>query len=147
MARLVLVCIAISMLSACAQNSIKRVQDTLDKQVEADSAYISGDCDKAIILYLELAEAMKTDTKSVLRAGNCAARSGDLYQAEQRFQEVLLRDPKNVKGWYNLSYIRAQILADTVTKMYQNTEQTSPEAQRLRELTIKVLAPFDVELD
>ena len=71
MARLIsLLCILLSLV-ACTQNSVKTVQVTLDKQVEADTYYAEAQCDKAVPLYKSLSIAMPKDTKSLLRIGNC----------------------------------------------------------------------------
>jgi tetratricopeptide (TPR) repeat protein len=134
-------------LMACTQHSVKDVQQTLDKQVQADQYYAQDDCDKALPLYLELANTMQLDTQNLLRAGNCYAKSKNYVNAEQTYQNVLLRDPSHLKAWYNLSYIRAQELADTVSNMYKNIDQTTPETEELRRLTIDVLAPFNLEIE
>jgi tetratricopeptide (TPR) repeat protein len=90
---------------------------------------------------------MEKDTQSLLRVGNCYARSQDFAQAQQAYQQALIRDNSFVKAWYNLAYVRAQLLANTVTEMYKHSEPGSPEAEKIRNLTVQVLAPFDIKLD
>lgn len=147
MARLIILfCIAVS-LSACTQNTIKNVQVTLDNQIQADTYYADGQCEKAIPLYRSLSIAMPKDTKSLLRVGNCYAKAQDYVQAQEAYQQALSRDNTFVKAWYNLAYVRAQTLASTVTEMYKYTDPTSPEAEQIRSLTLQVLAPFNINLD
>lgn len=147
MARLTLMVFLILGLSACTQNSVKKIQTTLDMQVEADNFYAEGDCEHALPLYHSLSEAMSSDTQSLLRIGNCYAKANDFAMAEQAYQQALLRDNQFVKAWYNLAYVRAQILANTVSDMYKNVGSTSVESQKIRDLTVEVLAPFKIELD
>jgi tetratricopeptide (TPR) repeat protein len=136
------------LLSACSsQANIKEVKTVLEQQFEADQFYAEKQCEQAVPLYLKLAEAMPTDSKSLLRVGNCQARAGDYRAAEQTYQQALLRDPANAKLWYNLSYVQARVLANTVSQMYENVPANSPDAERVRALTVDVLAPFDIELD
>lgn len=147
MARLIyLLCILLSLVG-CSQNSVKTVQITLDKQVEADTFYAEGQCDKAVPLYKSLSLAMPKDTKSLLRVGNCYAKAQDFTQAQEAYQQALIRDNSYVKAWYNLAYVRAQLVANTVTEMYKHIDQTSPEAEKIRNLTVQVLAPFEIKLD
>jgi tetratricopeptide (TPR) repeat protein len=147
MARLIyLLCILVSLVG-CSQNSVKDVQITLDKQIQADTYYEQQQCDKAVPLYKSLSIAMPNDTKSLLRVGNCYARAQDFTQAQEAYQQALLRDNSYVKAWYNLAYVRAQLLASTVTEMYKHTDPASPEAEKIRNLTVQVLAPFEINLD
>lgn len=146
MARLIYLFLILTSLIACTQNSVKTVQVTLDKQVEADRYYAEQQCDKAIPLYKSLSIALPKDTKSLLRIGNCYARAKDFMQAQEAYQQALIRDNSFVKAWYNLAYVRAQLLASTVTEMYKHTNPTSPEAEKIRDLTVKVLAPFDLDI-
>lgn len=147
MARLTLIVFLMLSLVACTQNSVKKIQTTLNTQVEADNFYAQGDCEQAIPLYRALSESMSSDTQSLLRIGNCYAKSNDFSRAEQAYQQALLRDNQFVKAWYNLAYVRAQILANTVSDMYKNVGSTSIESQKIRDLTVEVLAPFKIELD
>ena len=146
MARLIFILLLVG-LTACTQKSIKGVKATLDKQVEADNYYAQNNCDRALPLYQSLAETMPSDTKSLLRIGNCQARAKNFEQAEQAYQQALMRDNQFVKAWYNLAYIQARVLANTVTEMYKHVDPESPEAKKIRMLTVDVLAPFDIKLD
>lgn len=147
MARLIYLLCILTSLAGCSQNPVKNVQITLDKQIEADTYYQQQQCDKAVPLYQALAIAMPNDTKSLLRIGNCYAKSQDFANAQDAYQQALIRDNSFVKAWYNLAYVRAQLLASTVTEMYKHTDPTSPEAEKIRNLTVQVLAPFDINLD
>lgn len=147
MARLTYLLAILTLLTACNQNTIKQVQITLDKQIEADTYYAEDQCDKALPLYKALSTAMPKETKSLLRIGNCYAKSQDFVQAQAAYQQALSRDNTFVKAWYNLAYVRAQLLANTVSEMYKYTDPASSEAQKIRELTLQVLAPFSINLD
>lgn len=149
MARLILLSLLIS-LTACQGNQVKNTSDIkliLDKWVEADTFYMEGDCERALPLYQSLASSQQSDTKSLLRIGNCYAQNKEYREAEQAYKQALLRDPSYSKAWLNLSHIRAQILADTVKDMYSHTDPSSFDAEKIRALTIEVLAPFEIELD
>jgi len=147
MARLIyLLCILVNLVG-CSQHSVKSVQITLDNQIEADTYYAQNQCDKAVPLYQSLAIAMPNDTKSLLRLGNCYAKSQDYVNAQDAYQQALIRDNSFVKAWYNLAYVRAQLLASTVTEMYKHTDPASPEAEKIRNLTLQVLTPFEINLD
>jgi tetratricopeptide (TPR) repeat protein len=147
MARLIYLLCILASLVGCSQNSVKDVQITLDKQIQADTFYEQQQCDKAIPLYKSLSIAMPNDTKSLLRIGNCYAKSQDFGNAQEAYQQALIRDSSFVKAWYNLAYVRAQLLASTVTEMYKHTDPASPEAEKIRNLTVQVLAPFEINLD
>jgi tetratricopeptide (TPR) repeat protein len=147
MARLIYLLCILASLVGCSQNSVKDVQITLDKQIQADTFYEQQQCDKAIPLYKSLSIAMPNDTKSLLRIGNCYAKSQDFGNAQEAYQQALIRDNSFVKAWYNLAYVRAQLLASTVTEMYKHTDPASPEAEKIRNLTVQVLAPFEINLD
>lgn len=147
MARLITLLCILTSLVGCSHNSVKNVQITLDNQVEADTYYAKEQCDKAVALYQSLAIAMPNDTKSLLRIGNCYAKSQDYVKAQDAYQQALIRDNSFVKAWYNLAYVRAQLLANTVTEMYKHTDPTSPEAEKIRNLTVQVLEPFEINLE
>lgn len=146
MARLIYLLCIVTMLTACSPNTIKQVQVTLEQQVEADTYYAEDRCDKAVPLYKSLSIAMPKDTKTLLRIGNCYAKVQDFVQAQEAYQQALSRDNTFVKAWYNLAYVRAQLLANTVTEMYKHTDPASPEAEKIRNLTVQVLAPFSINL-
>lgn len=135
------------LLSACNHASVKKVTNLLEQQIEADNYYAQDQCDKALPLYEELSQAMLTDTKNLLRMGNCYAKKQNYSQAEQAYMSALERDSSFIKAWYNLSYIRAKILARTVSEMYKNVDPSSEDAEKIRTLTIDVLAPFNLELN
>lgn len=147
MARLIYSLCILASLVGCSQNPVKNVQITLDKQIEADTYYEQQQCDKALPLYKSLSSAMPNDTKSLLRIGNCYAKAQDFVNAQDAYQQALIRDNSFVKAWYNLAYVRAQLLASTVTEMYKHTDPGSPEAEKIRNLTVQVLAPFEIDLD
>jgi len=147
MARLIMMLCLVATTVACTQNPVKDIQATLDMQLEADRYYAQDDCVKAVPLYKSLAAAMPADTNSLLRIGNCFAKEKDYQQAEQAYQHALIRDKSFIKAWHNLSYIRAQILAETVMNMYKQVDPDSPQAEKIRKLTQQVLTPFDIKLD
>jgi len=135
------------LLSACNHTSVKKITNLLEQQIEADNYYAQDQCEKALPLYKELSQAMLTDTNSLLRMGNCYAREQNYSQAERAYILALERDPSFIKAWYNLSYIRARILARTVSEMYKNVDPSSEDAEKIRALTVDILAPFNLELD
>tara|TARA_R110002111_G_scaffold13929_28_gene38634 strand:- start:164 stop:628 length:465 start_codon:yes stop_codon:yes gene_type:complete len=147
MVRLIYLMVALLGLTACAHNGINEVQSTLAMQIEADTYYADNQCDKAVPLYQSLSIALPKETKSLLRIGNCYAREKNYTLAQDAYQQAIIRDNQFIKAWHNLTYVRAQLLANTVTEMYQHIDQSSPEADQIRALTIQVLAPFDITIE
>lgn len=147
MARVISVIFIMIFITGCSHSSVKQVQNTLDMQLQADEFYAKGACDKALPLYQSLSKAMPNDAQSLLRIGNCYAKQKQYSLAEQAYQQALVRKPKFVKAWYNLSYIRAQMLANTVSDMYKNVGENTAEADKIRALTMQVLAPFKIDIE
>ena len=147
MARLIYLFCVILSLSACVQNPVKNVEKTLAMQLEADRYYADSQCDKALPIYIKLSATMPKETKSLLRIGNCHAKAKDFVQAQAAYQQAIVRDNNFVKAWYNLAYVQAQQLASTVSKMYKHIDKNAPEAQKIRNLTVGVLAPFEIKID
>lgn len=147
MGKLVSIMWLILLLSACTQLPVKKVRNLLEQQIEADNYYAQDMCDKAVPLYKKLSESVPTNINNLLRIGNCYAKQQNYSQAEQAYITVLERAPRYTKAWYNLSYIRAKILAKTVSDMYKNVDISSPEAAKIRILTLEVLAPFNLGLE
>lgn len=147
MAKRITIILLFIALTGCFKTSVKEVKNLLEQQIEADNYYAQNQCDEALPLYKELVEALPKNTNNLVRIGNCYAKKMDYNQAEQAYMAALERDPSFVKAWYNLSYIKAKILANTVSEMHKNVEPSSPEAEKIRQLTLDVLAPFNLELD
>ncbi|OUR70960.1 hypothetical protein A9Q78_11480 [Methylophaga sp. 41_12_T18] len=147
MAKLILLVTLLSILSACSQNQTKQVQNTLKLQIEADNYYAQGNCQQALVLYRELVETVSNDSKSLLRIGNCHAKSEDYAAAELAYQQALSRDIHFSKAWYNLAYIRAKVLAKTVADMHDNVDPNSVEASKIRSLAVEVLKPFNLQIE
>lgn len=147
MARLMVIICTLVLFSGCNHVSVTEVKNVLELQIAADNFYAQDQCDKALPLYEELAKAMPTNARNLLRVGNCHAKQQHYSTAEQAYLLALERDPNYAKAWYNLSYIRAKILAVTVSEMYKNIDPSSAEAIKIRKLTVDVLTPFNLELE
>lgn len=132
-------------LGSCASPA-QQAKSLLALYVAADNAYDQGDCATAIPLYRKLADAMRSDTKSLLRIGNCQSRAHNWTAAIFAYRAALQRDKSFVKAWYNLSYVQAQVLKETVAEMSQYVDPTNPVAGRIHKLAEQVLAPYGLSV-
>lgn len=133
-------------LGGCASPA-ERTRSLLVQYAAADRAYDQNDCSTAIALYRELADKMNDDTESLLRIGNCHARSHNWTAAILAYQTALQRDKSFVKAWYNLSYVQARILRETVAEMLQHVDPADPVAERARRLAAEVLEPYELSVE
>ena len=130
------------LLSGCAATA-QRTEALLDLQTKASKAYEAGDCEAAVALYGRLADRFGTDTQSLLRIGNCHARSQRWTDARKAYRNALTRDPKFVKAWHNLSYVQARELEQTFVRMAGALDPAHPATAGIRRLAERVLAAFD----
>lgn len=117
--------------------------DLISLGQQAEAAYTEKRCEQAIELYSQLAEQLPEDTHSLLRIGNCYARSEQPMAAVKAYQQAIERDPGFTKGWYNLSYMQAQMLGKTVAGMAANIDTSDPSLAAIRALASTVLVAFE----
>lgn len=109
---------------------------------QAETLYQQGEYLAALPLFQQMARRFPRDAEFQLRIGNCYAFDGQYEQAVSAYEVAVTIDPRHSRAWYNLSYVRAQMLAATVMRMLQSLDPTDPEALRMKKLAIAVLEPF-----
>ncbi len=139
--RLALMLMLLICLSGCAGQGVKP-QVAMALYDQAEARYQAGDYAGALPLYQQLARQFPRDPNLPLREGNCHAFEGRYEEAVVAYESALGIDPSFSRAWYNLSYVRAQMLAATVTRMHQNLDPRDPELVRMRQLVVDVLASF-----
>lgn len=112
----------------------------------AEMLYQQGEYQSALPLFQQLTRQFPREPEFHLRVGNCYAFENQYDQAVSAYERALDENPRLSRAWYNLSYVRAQILAATVTRMYKNLDPADPDALRMKKLVIAVLEPFGSEL-
>lgn len=132
-------------LGGCATQGIKP-QEAIALHDQADAFYAQGDCANARSAYEQLVKHFPREASFHFRIGNCHALELDYEEAVAAYERALQLDPKSSRAWYNLSYVRAQMLAETVIRMHEQLDPTDPDVQQMRRLVADVLAPFDHQL-
>ncbi|MDO3380689.1 tetratricopeptide repeat protein [Gilvimarinus algae] len=136
-----LILLAALWLTACASQK-HSAEEVFATQEQAEQLYQQGDYSRALAAYREVTEALPSHTHSWLRLGNCHARLGNYPAAVAAYERALTEDPDFASAWINLTYVQAQILAQTVAQMYDRVPKTDPRAQRVQKLVDSVLTPF-----
>lgn len=139
--RLILVYLFPLLLLGCATLKPDAAR-ALKMHAQAEALYLDGKYADALPLFQRLARDFPSDSEFQLRIGNCYARAGHLALAVDAYELAVLRDSSSSRAWYNLSYVRAQMLADTVVQMHEHVDPTDPNAAQMRKLVAEVLAPF-----
>src|SRR5690606_30434716 len=99
---------------------------------QAEMLYQQGEYQAALPLFQQLAHRFPRDAEFQLRIGNCYAFDSRYEQAVDAYEVAVTIDPHHSRAWYNLSYVRAQMLAATVTRMYQSLDPADPEGLRMK---------------
>lgn len=133
-------------LSGCTSSPVKEARELLSLREAAAAAYKDNRCDDALKLYRQLVQELPEYPQAWLRIGNCYAKSKRLQQAAVAYETVLQLNPKELKAWYNLAYVQAQMLGLTVAEMQKQVDTADPSAERIKQLAIDVLAPFGQKL-
>lgn len=139
--RLIGVCLLLLLLLGCTTIKPDAAR-ALKMHDQAEALYQAGNYADALPLFKRLAGDFPRDSELQLRVGNCYAREGHFEQAVAAYELAVLRDPGASRAWYNLSYVRAQMLAATVVRMHEHIEPADPGATQMRKLVADVLAPF-----
>lgn len=108
----------------------------------AEALYKERDYTGALPLFQQLSREFPGEPEFHLRIGNSYAFSGNFDRAIAAYEAALAADPQFSRAWYNLAYVRAQQLADTLVRMHENLDPIDPDGLRLRKLVLEVLAPF-----
>jgi cytochrome c-type biogenesis protein CcmH/NrfG len=93
-------------LAGCATSSTSRLATTVDRQRQADRAYVEGNLAQALSGYQSLTRAMPQNADFWFRLGNVYARLKHPDEAVDAYQHALAIEPGHAKAWHNLGIIR-----------------------------------------
>lgn len=141
MYRLIIVALLVA-LAGCAGNPAAKAKKLFALHAQAEEFYVQRKYAQALPVYQKLAKKLPDSADVWLRIGNCQARLMRPEEAVVSYREALARNPSYSKAWYNLSYVQAQMLAETARGMYTNIDPTDPGGQEIRSLVLGVLEPF-----
>lgn len=136
-------------LAGCTSTSAAKAKKLFALHAQAEALYTQKNYAEALPVYQKLAKKLPDSADVWLRIGNCQARLMRPQEAVTSYREALVRDPSYSKAWYNLSYVQAQMLADTAREMHVNIDPSDPGGREIRALVLGVLRPFGLaaELD
>lgn len=137
--------ILLLILGGCAAQGITP-KEAIALHDQADTFYANGDCSSARVAYEKLVKRFPQEAGFHLRIGNCHALELNYDQAVAAYEQALALDPRSSRAWYNLAYVRAQMLAETVIRMHERLDPADPNVQQMRRLVADILAPFDQHL-
>lgn len=93
-------------LAGCATSPASRLAATVDRQRQADRAYVEGKLAQALSGYQSLTRAMPQNADFWFRLGNVYARLKRPDEAVDAYQHALAIEPGHAKAWHNLGIIR-----------------------------------------
>jgi tetratricopeptide (TPR) repeat protein len=119
------------LLLGCATHG-KNIEQRYNRGTEYYSKALYSDAERE---FLSLAKDMPDNYDVFFRLGNIYVRTGQLDAAERMYQRCLVIDPKQPKGWYNLSLLRVkQALYLTQEGAEKSADQDPEFAPRFVEL-------------
>lgn len=121
---LVLLCLA-----GCSRQPLKLGRNHEDVKMiaaRADASYENKDWVAAADDYALLVEAMPQDANFWFRYANALARADRPEQAVAAYREVLVRDARYSKAWFNMGIVQLQMAANSFGRMDSNVLQDDP---------------------
>lgn len=121
-----------------AQQRTQTEPGNLESWVELGNAYYDADMPEQAINAYDHALALKADNIDVLNdQGAMFRQSGNIAQAVKNFEKVISIDPGNLESLYNLGYVHAFDLNDTVRALeiwrrYLVLDPSSETARQVR---------------
>lgn len=143
MYKLIIVALLV-VLAGCATKSAAKAKKLFALHAQAEAFYNQRNYSEALPVYEKLARKLPDSADVWLRIGNCQARLMRPQEAVQSYRQAIARNPNYSKAWYNLSYVQAQMLAETARGMYANIDPSDPGGREIRELVLGVLEPFEL---
>ena len=105
--RLAIVALALlAMLAGCATSRPSRLAATVERQRQADQAYVTGNLAQALSGYQALTRAWPQQADYWFRLGNVYARLQRPDAAVDAYAQALRIEPTHAKAWHNLGIIR-----------------------------------------
>lgn len=96
----------LALLAGCATAPTAKLAATVDRQQQADRAYVEGHLAQALAGYQSLTHTQPQHAEFWFRLGNTYARLQRPDEALDAYQHVLRIEPRHAKAWYNLGIIR-----------------------------------------
>lgn len=93
-------------LAGCASSPAARLAATVDRQQQADRAYVEGHLAQALSGYQALTRAMPQHADFWFRLGNVYARLKRPDDAVDAYRHALAIEPGHAKAWHDLGIIR-----------------------------------------
>jgi len=133
-------------LSACHSLSPKpaaRSADTLQATAaRAEQSYANADWPAAAAAYGVLVEEKPQDADLWFRYANALARSEQTEQAVAAYREVLARDARYSKAWFNMGIVQLRQAATSFSRMNANVSAEDPlraQGERAHDDIMKIL--------
>lgn len=139
--RVIYICLVLCLLGGCAAHRLDAAH-ALKLHDHAESLYQAGNYTEALPLFQQLSHRFPRDSEFQLRIGNCYARQQHYEEAVTAYELAVAQTPDFSRAWYNLSYVRAQMLANTVVRMYEQLDPADPNVVQMRKWAADVLLPF-----
>ena len=125
---LVLACALL--LTACGSTSRKLGGRSADEvkatALRAEQSYASAEWASAADAYAVLVKEMPQDTNLWFRYANALARSDQPDQAVAAYREVVVRDARFSKAWFNMGIVQLRQAANSFSRMGSNVTAEDP---------------------
>lgn len=139
--KLQLACMTI-VISACAstpQVDLTDSSEVLAAMRRADRAYVAGNCEQALPLYLRLSRKMPEDSHLWFRMGNCYSLMGSHSAAQNAWDKAVANEPDHHGAWNNLVMGQINQAAETLIEMRAASPGNAELADRLDGLISELL--------
>jgi len=148
--RLLPALVALLLLSACARQPLRIGSEAEDMKLiaaRAEASYEHKDWPAAARDYGLLVESMPQDTNFWFRYANALARADRPDQAIAAYREVLVRDARYSKAWFNMGIVQLRQAASSFSRMDGNVAKDDPLRAQGREVyaaLMRILGEEDV---
>ena len=125
-----LLCAILITIAGCASTSTKSARSNPDDikatAARAEESYARADWASAAEAYGVLVEKMPQDTNLWFRFANSLARSEQPDRAVTAYREVLVRDARSSKAWFNMGIVQLRQAANSFLRMNNNIAPDDP---------------------
>lgn len=132
------------LLAACSRTPTigadEPVEDIKAVAARAESAYAAEDWPAAAEAYRLLVEAMPQDANLWFRYANALARADQPDRAVAAYREVLVRDARYSKAWFNMGIVQLRQAASSFSRMEGNVAADDPLRAQAKEVSDALMA-------
>ena len=139
-----------SLLGACSSVSSPAgrhsADDVKSAATRAEESYAKGDWRTAAEAYRVLVDAMPQDANLWFRYANALTRADQPDQAVRAYREVLVRDARYSKAWFNMGIVQLREAANSFQHMQGNIAPDDPmgvQARQAYAAVMKILGEGD----